>query len=83
MKVFSRTRTYYPDVPLFLALIPLIAAINYYLTYTTVRLNGFLLLTYSIDTVQGSAAWFAVRGIVIWLDRRFPYEGHLVRRILL
>ncbi|NUQ23863.1 MAG: hypothetical protein HUU34_07910 [Saprospiraceae bacterium] len=32
------------DVPLFLILIPFISAFNYYLTYSNIRLNGFLLL---------------------------------------
>ena len=36
--------------------------------YGDIKLNGFLLLTYSIDTVQGWTAWWAVRYIVIYLD---------------
>ncbi|CAN5350301.1 hypothetical protein BH09BAC4_BH09BAC4_52310 [soil metagenome] len=45
-----------PDVPLFLVLIPLINAYNYYLTYTHIRLGWFLVVTYLIDTLTGYVA---------------------------
>ncbi|MDQ4140927.1 MAG: hypothetical protein M3142_10425, partial [Bacteroidota bacterium] len=61
---------YYPDVVLFLILIPFISAFNYYLTYTNIRLNWFLLLTFSIDTVQGYLAWLGVRYFVLYLDKK-------------
>lgn len=74
-------RPYRQDILTFLILIPLISAINYYLTYSNIELNGFLLLTFTIDTVQGYGAWWAVRWIVIRLDQRMPYENNPARRI--
>lgn len=74
---------YYPDVPLFLALIPFINAFNYYLTYSNIRLNWFLLLTFSIDTVQGYLAWISVRYAILCFDRVMPYGKKPLRRILL
>lgn len=73
---------YHPDVLIFLVLIPIISGINYYLTYSNVRLNGFLVLTFSIDTVQGYAAWWAVRVIILYLDKILPFEQHFIRRLL-
>jgi len=72
---------YHPDVAIFLILIPFISAFNYYLTYTNIQLNGFLLLTFTIDTVQGYCAWWGVRTFILFLDKKLPYEKGLIRRI--
>jgi hypothetical protein len=72
----------YHDVAFFLIAIAFISAFNYYLTYTNIKFNGFLLLTYAIDTVQGWLAWWAVRSIIISLDERMPYGNKPLRRIL-
>lgn len=76
------TNPYYPDIQLFLALIPFISAFNYYLTYTDIRLSWFLLLTFSIDTVQGYMAWWAVRSLIIYLDKKWPYQQGGLKRIV-
>ncbi|MBC7874416.1 MAG: hypothetical protein H7Y01_10490, partial [Ferruginibacter sp.] len=73
----------YHDIKFFLVAIAFISAFNYYLTYSNIRFNWFLVLTYSIDTVQGWVAWWAVRSIIIYLDKRMPYSDKPVRRILL
>jgi hypothetical protein len=73
---------YRPDIKLFIILIPFISAINYYLTYSGVRLNYFLLITFIIDTVEGYAAWWAVREFILWLDRKLPYEKDFAIRIV-
>src|SRR5262245_3775091 len=73
----------YRDVKFFLISIAFISAFNYYLTYTNIKFNGFLLLTYSIDTVQGWMGWWAVRSIVIYLDKKMPYGNRPVKRILI
>jgi DNA-binding LytR/AlgR family response regulator len=73
---------YHPDVALFLILIPFISAFNYYLTYSNIQLNGFLLLTFTIDTVQGYCAWWGVRILILYLDQKLPYEKGLLRRIV-
>ena len=72
---------YHPDVKLFLILIPIISAFNYYLMYSNIRLNSFLALTYIIDTLQGYIAWFSVRWIIIYLDTKLPYAPNHSRRI--
>ena len=74
---------YHPDLLIFLVLIPVISGINYYLTYSNVRFNWFFVLTFCIDTVQGYAAWWAVRGIIHYLDKALPFETRFVKRILI
>lgn len=72
----------YHDVKFFLVAIAFISAFNYYLTYKNIRFNSFLILTYTIDTVQGWLAWWAVRSIVIWLDKKMPYADQPLKRML-
>lgn len=79
----TKKNIYHPDVLLFLMLIPFISAFNYYLTYSNIRFNGFLLLTFSIDTVQGYAAWWAVRKLILLFDQRMPFEEQPIKRITL
>ncbi len=65
---------YHPDIAIFLTLIPFISAINYYLTYSSIQLSWFLLITFSIDTIQGYFAWWGVRSFIFFLDKKWPYE---------
>jgi DNA-binding LytR/AlgR family response regulator len=80
--ITRKKNSYHPDVALFLILIPFISAFNYYLTYTNIQLNGFLILTFTIDTVQGYFAWWGVRAFILYLDKKLPYEKGLVKRIV-
>jgi hypothetical protein len=73
---------YHPDVALFLVAIPFISAFNYYLTYSNIRLSWFLLMTFAIDTAQGYAAWLAVRSIILYLDKKWPYGDKPYYRIV-
>ena len=73
----------YRDVKFFLVAIAFISAFNYYLTYSNIKFNWFLLLTYSIDTIQGWLAWWAVRSIIIYLDKKMPYTHRPLKRILI
>jgi len=73
----------YDDVRFFLLAIALIAAFNYYLTYTNIRFGWFLIITYSLDTIEGWHAWWAVRSIIIYLDEKMPYEKNPMKRIVL
>jgi len=73
----------YNDIKFFLIAIAFISAFNYYLTYNNIRFNWFLILTYSIDTVQGWLAWWAVRSIIIYLDKKLPYTYRPLKRILI
>ena len=77
----SRSKKY-NDVKFFLIAIAFISAFNYYLTYNNIRFNWFLVLTYTIDTVQGWLAWWAVRSIIISLDKKLPYTQQPLKRIL-
>ncbi|GAB3220708.1 LytTR family transcriptional regulator [Algoriphagus aestuariicola] len=79
----SIAKKYRPDILIFLVLIPLISAFNYYLTYSNIRWNSFLLLTFTIDTTQGYLAWLIVRRIIFRLDRRIPFGPKPVTRILI
>lgn len=78
----NRSR-YYPDIQLFLIIIPVISGINYHLTYDNIKLNGFFLLTYTIDTLQGFLAWWVVRKLILYLDVKLPYVPHTLRRIII
>jgi DNA-binding LytR/AlgR family response regulator len=73
----------YNDVNFFLPAIAFISAFNYYLTYNNIKFNWFLILTYSIDTAQGWLAWWAVRTIILYLDRKIPYGSSPLKRILI
>ncbi len=79
----SILKKYRPDILIFLVLIPLISAFNYYLTYSNIQWNSFLLLTFTIDTTQGYLAWLIVRRIIFHLDRRIPFGPKPARRILI
>src|SRR5215813_15573039 len=72
----------YNDVKFFLIAIAFISAFNYYLTWSNIHFGWFLLMTYSIDTVQGWLAWWAVRSLVIFLDKKMPYSPHPLKRIV-
>ncbi|WP_299532031.1 LytTR family DNA-binding domain-containing protein [Ulvibacterium sp.] len=72
----------YNDVLLFLILIPIINTINYHLTYSTIRWDWYTYTTYFIDTVQGYIAWGLIKWIILWLDKRIPYEKALVQRLV-
>ncbi|MEP7127746.1 MAG: LytTR family DNA-binding domain-containing protein [Chitinophagales bacterium] len=79
-----KSRPYrYNDVRLFLVLIPIIAAINYHLTYVNIRLDWFLLFTFLIDTQQGYVGWLCCRAIIIYLDRVYPYQRNTTKRIVI
>src|SRR6187401_478613 len=75
-------RPKYNDVKFFLIAIAFISAFNYYLTWNNIKLNWFLVLTYTIDTVQGWMAWWAVRSIIIYMDDKMPYTDRPLKRIL-
>lgn len=83
VKDHTTRSTYYPDVAVFLTLIPFISAFNYYLTYSNIHLNWFLVLTFSIDTLQGYMAWWAVRKLIFLFDQKMPFEEQPIRRIVL
>jgi len=79
----SLSKKYRPDLLIFLVLIPLISAFNYYLTYSNIQWNGFLVLTFAIDTTQGYLAWLIVRWIILRLDQSLPFGPKPAKRILL
>lgn len=71
------------DVPFFLVAIPLINAYNYYLTYTNIQLSWFTAYTYSLDTLMGYAAWWAMRTIILFLDRHLLFSSNPGKRIII
>jgi hypothetical protein len=78
-----QARPKYNDVKFFLIAIAFISAFNYYLTWNHIRLNWFLIWTYAIDTAQGWLAWWAVRSIIIYLDKKMPYGDRPLKRIFI
>ena len=76
------TQQKYNDITFFLIAIAFISAFNYHLTYSNISFNWFLILTYTLDTVQGWLAWWAVRTIIISLDKKIPYTDRPLKRIL-
>jgi hypothetical protein len=81
MSAIGITESKYKDVKFFLAFIVFANAFNYYLTYDGIKFNGFFAMTFVIDTVQGWIAWYIVRSIVIWLDKKIPYSENPGKRI--
>jgi LytTr DNA-binding domain len=77
----NRTFSYYRDIPLFIFLIPIINALNYYLTYSSIHFNAHTLLTFTIDTIQGYMAWWTIRMIILQLDKKLPYSPKPLKRI--
>ena len=69
------------EIKLFLLLIPLINVFNYYLTYNNISVSWRTLLTFSIDTLLGYAAWAAVHFIIIYLDQRLPFHENVLKRL--
>lgn len=83
MEKISANRSFYsPDVWIFLLAIPVISAVNFYLTYSNIQFNSFFAIRYLVDTVQGYAAWLIVREIILWLDSKLPYSQAIGKRIL-
>lgn len=79
----QKRNPYHPDIALFLILIPFISAFNYHLTYSNIQWNAFLLLTFTIDTVQGYAAWLSIRALILVMDKKIPFDLSPRRRILI
>ena len=78
----KKNNPYYPDIPIFLIIVPIIAAYNYYLTYPDPTIGWYLVITFLLDTFQGYLAVLAVRMIIIYLDKTLPYEDQFIKRIL-
>lgn len=78
----KRKSPYYPDIPLFLVLIPFISGFNYYLTYANVKLNWWFVFTYVLDTLIGYVAWLAARKFILWLDKKMPYATGFAKRVV-
>jgi len=64
----------YNDVLFFLVLIPFINGLNYYLTYSNIQFTSHTLITFLIDTFEGYLAWWSLRSVIIYLDKKMPYE---------
>ena len=76
-----QSTTKYNYTSFFLLFIAFASAFNYYLTYRGIKFDLRLALTYTIDTVEGWLAWFAMHQIIIYLDRKLPYDDKPIRRI--
>ena len=72
----------YRDIPLFLVLVPVINALNYYLTYPSINFTRYTVITFTIDTLTGYLCWFGIRLIIIYLDKKYPYGSKPLTRVL-
>ncbi|RYY18474.1 MAG: hypothetical protein EOO04_23925, partial [Chitinophagaceae bacterium] len=79
----EKTSVSYHEIRFFLVFIPLVNALNYYLTYSDIRFNSYTAITFVIDTLQGFAAWGAMRMIILQLDKRFPFQPNPIKRIII
>jgi DNA-binding LytR/AlgR family response regulator len=77
----SKAGNIYRDIIFFIVAIPIINAFNYCLTYTKISFNSHTLLTFLIDTVEGYAAWWVIRTIIVYLNRKLPYSPNPIKRI--
>ncbi len=77
----KESKRYASEIKLFLLLIPLINAFNYYLTYNNISLSWRTLLTFSIDTIEGYAAWATVHFVILYLDQRLPFHENVLKRL--
>jgi hypothetical protein len=80
--MFARLR-HAPEVRIFLILIPLINVFNYYLTYNHISFNLHTFVTFTLDVLEGYAAWLAVHFIILYLDRKFPFTENVISRLIL
>jgi hypothetical protein len=71
------------ELKLFLILIPVINVFNYYLTYNDIQFSWRTAASFAIDTIQGYAALIAVHLIIIYLDKKLPFDGNLLKRLIL
>ncbi|AEV97050.1 hypothetical protein A4D02_18220 [Niastella koreensis] len=71
------------DITFFIIAIPIINAFNYYLTYRKISFGIHTLVTYLIDTALGYAAWWLIRVIIVYLDRKLPYFPNPIKRIII
>jgi len=81
MNESSTKKPWARDVRLFLVLIPLINALNYYLTYSHPGFDWKTLVTYFVDTLEGYAAWWGIRSMIHWLNHRLPFDAGSLKRI--
>lgn len=79
--MFKKYLGKYNDTLLFLVLIPVINTINYHLTYANIRWDWYTYTTYAIDTASGYIAWWIIRSVVLWLDKKHPYLKAPLKRI--
>lgn len=77
------SNTYYSlDTRVFLILIPLINCINYYLTYTNISFDWFLVITFSIDTCMGYIAWLGIRKCIFYLDKKWSLNRYSLKKLI-
>ncbi len=79
----TESKSHTSEIKLFVVLIPLINVFNYYLTYNNISFGWRTLVTFSIDTLLGYAAWAAVHFIIINLDQRLPFQENVLKRLIM
>ncbi|WP_247235599.1 LytTR family DNA-binding domain-containing protein [Telluribacter sp. SYSU D00476] len=63
--------------------IPVIAAFAHYLTYNYERFEWIIAYEYISDCLKIFLIWRLMRGSIIWLDKRYPWQQNFVVRLLI
>ena len=72
----------YPDWWIPVRLIPFAGSVNYYLFYPEVHFNGYFLLTFIADLIQGIAGWYVARRVILWLDVHYSWLVFPIKRLI-
>jgi DNA-binding LytR/AlgR family response regulator len=75
-------RPYYRDGWVQVVGIPLITAFGYYLTYNNIQFNWMMAYEVVSDAFKILLVWQVARAVVVWLDRRLPWQHGLLRRLV-
>jgi hypothetical protein len=72
----------YPDWWIPVLLIPFANSVDYYLFYPEVHFNGYFLLTFISDLIQGIAGWYVARKVILWLDAHYTWLVFPIKRLV-
>jgi hypothetical protein len=73
----------YRDLPFLPLLVILTAGINIYIVYPETLFTYRFFRTLYEDSIITLICWFAMRSYIIWLDKVYPYQKGITKRIAL
>lgn len=81
MRLNVLQKKYYNDKWIRILVVPIFTALGYYVTYNFIRFNSEFVLLFISDLIKGYILWELLRYGVITLDKYFPWESGLVKRL--